>query len=247
MELDVGYTKYSIENSKQIYSFSSLIDYDPASSYLQDAVGEHYYIYEESTHQFFLHYVVRGQRALGAPAFTAAEGIVPIPKDVALLLTNRNRDAIVSLTKVEQEKNSYESTVNELYEWFSNIESKIDEVAKTKEDLKNDLREMLICLNANAFRGCLAMAGVVLERMLKEFLSKRGISFQKDWMVGRLLGAVENSGQYVDSSLKNVWNLINAQRVIGVHAKERVPIPSRDQALMVIFAVKEAVNQILKV
>ena len=247
MELDVGYTKYSIENSKWIYSFSAMIDYDPASSSPHDAVGEHYHIYEASTQRFLLHYVVRGQRAFGAPAFTAAEGVVPIPKDVALLLTNRNRDDVTSSTKMAQKGKSYESTVKELYEWLSNIESKIDEVAKTKEDLKNDLREMLICLNANAFRGCLAMAGVVLERLLKEFLSKRSISFQKDWMVGRLLGAVENSGQYVDPSLKNVWNLINAQRVIGVHAKERIPIPSRDQALMVIFAVKEAVNQMLKV
>jgi hypothetical protein len=104
---------------------------------------------------------------------------------------------------------------------------------------------MLVCLNANAFRGCLAMAGVVLERLLGEFLVKRSIHSEKDWMVGKLIGAVEGSGQYVDPSLKTIWTLINAQRIIGVHAKDKVPIPSRDQAVMVVFAVKDALNRMI--
>jgi hypothetical protein len=56
---------------------------------------------------------------------------------------------------------------------------------------------------------------------------------------------IEYSGQYLDPSLKNIWILINAQRIIGVHAKDKTPIPSRDQAIMVIFAVKDTVTRML--
>lgn len=104
---------------------------------------------------------------------------------------------------------------------------------------------MITCLNANSFRGCLAMAGIVLERILKHFLFSHSIPYSKDSMVGRLLGDIEKTGQYVDPTLKNIWNIINAQRIIGVHAKEAVPIPSRDQAIMVVFAVKDSVTRIL--
>lgn len=116
-----------------------------------------------------------------------------------------------------------------------------------KDDLKNDLREMVVCLNADSFRACLAMAGVVLACVLKEFLARRHIDFGADSMVGRLIRAVEDSGQYLDPSLKNksVRNLINVQRIIGVHAKERVPMPSRGQAIMVVCAVKDSLSRLL--
>jgi len=89
------------------------------------------------------------------------------------------------------------------------------------------------------------MAGVVLERVLKEFLARRHIDFGADWMVRRLMRAAQDSGQYLDPSLENVRSLINVQRIIGVHAKERVPMPSRDQAIMVVYAVKDSLSRLL--
>ena len=75
--LDVGYKTYSIEGSKFVYGFSSLIDYDPASSAIEDSIGEHYRIFQAEDGAYLLEYRVRGQRAFGAPGFTAAEGFFP--------------------------------------------------------------------------------------------------------------------------------------------------------------------------
>jgi hypothetical protein len=243
MQLDVGYDRYSTDAAELVYAFSSLIDYDPASSDLGDAVGEHFYIYKTKGQRFLLVYRVRGQKAFGEPAFTADEGLVPIPDSVARLLIGQPCD---NAGDSEQDQGKpFSAIIRDLYDWLGELEPRIDEKVALNEDLKNDLREMVICLNANSFRGCLAMAGVVLERMLKEFLAQRRIDFGAEWMVGRLISAVEESGQYLDPSLKNIWNLINAQRIIGVHAKERAPIPSRDQAIMVAYAVKDSLSRLL--
>lgn len=89
--LDVGYKTYSIQESRFLYGFSSLIDYDPASSQIEDSIGEHYRIFEAEDGTYLLEYRIRGQKAFGAPGFTAAEGFFPIPSDVAMLLIGRDR------------------------------------------------------------------------------------------------------------------------------------------------------------
>lgn len=241
--LDLGYRVYRIGESRFVYGFSSLVDYDPASLALEDSIGEHYRIYQAEDGAYLLHYKVRGQKSFGMPGFTAAEGYFPIPSDVALLLIGRDRTPVDEA--VPDKKRSFDAIVADLQKWLGDINQAITSSVELRDDLRNDLREMITCLNANSFRGCLAMAGIVLERILKHFLTTRSIPFAKDSMVGRLLGDIEKSGQYVDPTLKNIWNIINAQRIIGVHAKEAVPIPSRDQALMVVFAVKDTVTRIL--
>jgi hypothetical protein len=92
--LDVGYMTYSIETSTFVYGFASLIDYDPASSARDDAIGEHYKLFQADDGAYLLAYRVRGQRAFGAPGFTVTEGFFPIPSDVALLLIGRSRDPV---------------------------------------------------------------------------------------------------------------------------------------------------------
>ncbi|CAN5396327.1 hypothetical protein BH24GEM3_BH24GEM3_13880 [soil metagenome] len=244
--LDVGYKTYTIDSSRFVYGFSSLIDYDPASSAIEDSIGEHYRIFQAEDGAYLLEYRVRGQRAFGAPGFSAAEGFFPIPSDVASLLIGRDRSpAGEGAGAVPDTKRSFDAIIADLQIWLSQMDAVIAESVELKDDLRNDLREMVTCLNVNSFRGCLAMAGIVLERILKHFLARHSIPFAKDSMVGRLLGDIEKSGQYVDPTVKNIWNIINAQRIIGVHAKEGVPIPSRDQTFMVVFAVKDTVTRIL--
>jgi hypothetical protein len=104
-------------------------------------------------------------------------------------------------------------------------------------DLIYDIEEMRHCLGVGAFRGSLALAGRVLENCLKAIMEQEGIEFEDQWMVGTLLSRMAKSDLYVDPGLTNVWNIINQQRVAGVHAKEAVPIPSREQAIMVAYAV----------
>lgn len=246
MELDVGYKKFSINRAVNIYSFSSLIDYSPNSPYLQDGIGEHYHIYKTEKNEYFIYFRVIGQRGFMSPGFIAEEGILPIPEDIALLIKERS----VKSDDVQNEKGitkKFETIVSDLFNWLESINEQALMYLNNPEDLINDLKEMLICLNASSFRGCLALAGVSLERLLKEFLLLNKIPFEKDWMVGKLIAEIEKSGKYIDPSLKNIWNLINAQRIIGVHAKERTPPPSKDQALMVVFAVKDTASRMLEV
>ena len=49
--------------------------------------------------------------------------------------------------------------------------------------------------------------------------------------------------EYLDPTLTNIANIINESRITAVHAKERIPIPSRDQAVMVIFATRDVVRR----
>lgn len=47
----------------------------------------------------------------------------------------------------------------------------------------------------------------------------------------------------MDPTLMNVVQIINSSRITAVHAQERVPVPSRDQAIMVIFATRDVVRR----
>ncbi len=112
-----------------------------------------------------------------------------------------------------------------------------------KEDLLHDLSEVFDCLHARAYRACLGLCGRCLEIVLKKGLEMRSITFDPDWMVGKLLSIYDEHGLYLDPAMKNVFNIINKQRLIGVHVKEAVAIPSEEQTLMVVYAILDAVNR----
>ena len=78
--------------------------------------------------------------------------------------------------------------------------------------------------------------------MLIGWLSECGRRMQ----VGKLIGELNKTEIYIDPSIKNTWNIINAQRIIGVHIHEKVEIPSQDQVLMVIFGLKDILNRTFK-
>jgi len=111
-------------------------------------------------------------------------------------------------------------------------------------DLRNDLSELNACLRSQAYRATLALAGRLLETCLKMELARLDRPVHSDWMVGKLLSEIEAAGEYCEPSLKNIFNIINQQRIVGVHAKEKVPIPSRHQAYMVTYAVLELLSRV---
>jgi hypothetical protein len=240
MKLDLGWKTLDDSEAKWLYGFASLIDYDPASSDVHDSVGDHYDILLSNDGEYLFRFRVRGQRSFGSPAFTSTEGLFPIPADVARLLMDRDRSPV---TTPNAKAVSFESIVGELYDWIDQLTPRIQGKSEVASDFIHDLKELTGCLNSQVYRACLAMSGVILERAIKQKLDNLKIPYAKDWMVGKLIGEISNSGAYVDPSLKSIWNIINAQRIIGVHAVDAAPIPSRDQALMVIFAVKDIVNR----
>jgi hypothetical protein len=114
-----------------------------------------------------------------------------------------------------------------------------------REDFLKTLDEIRICFDEGCFIAAIALCGKILEVCLKEVLIRHGQQFEPTAMIGSLLRTVRErvTGEYSDPSLLNVAQLINASRITAVHAKERIPIPSRDQAIMVIFAMRDVVRR----
>ena len=115
----------------------------------------------------------------------------------------------------------------------------------TKLELVADLDEISSCMKVGAHRAVLALAGRCLEIVLKTGLRLRKLPYNEDWMVGRLLTEYEAQGVYLDPSLKNSYNILNLHRVHAVHFKEPAEVPSREQAVAIIFTLIDTVNRCL--
>lgn len=116
-----------------------------------------------------------------------------------------------------------------------------------RDDLLASLKELRLCFAYECYIACLALSGKILEICLKQLLLDNNIQFENNWMIGKLLQKLRDSQceKYVDQSLPEIANIINKSRIPAVHAKERIPIPSREQAVMVIHAVADTVNRVL--
>jgi hypothetical protein len=112
-----------------------------------------------------------------------------------------------------------------------------------KEDFLRTLDEIRICFDEECFIAAIALCGKLLEVCLKEMLIRNNVSFDPNAMIGSLIKAIQKSipEEYTDPTLKNIVNIINTSRITAVHSKEKIPIPSRDQAIMVIFATRDVV------
>ncbi len=121
------------------------------------------------------------------------------------------------------------------------LKSKINEVYR--DDFLKTLDEIRICFDEECFIATIGLCGKILEVCLKEILIRNNVQFDPNSMVGGLIKTIKNNipEEYTDPSLKNIVNIINTSRITAVHSKERIPIPSRDQAIMVIFATRDVV------
>lgn len=167
---------------------------------------------------------------------TADEGYIPITPQLAEIIAETpliSDDAI----KIDELLGEFREVANKLKSSLGNL------VYYT--DIRNDIVELSICISNGAYRATLALAGRILEACLKIMLERADRPVQKNWMVGKLLRELAETEEYFDPALKNTWNIINQQRIVGVHAKESVPIPSKHQAFMVSHAVLDVLNRIV--
>ncbi|MCP9933966.1 hypothetical protein KBZ08_08545 [Cyanobium sp. Candia 9D4] len=114
-----------------------------------------------------------------------------------------------------------------------------------KNDLIASIQELSRCLSSSCFIAVMALSGKILEIAIKHYFVVNSIPFQNDLMLGPLLRKLAEQGAYVDPGLKNVANIINLSRIPAVHSKENVPIPSKEQASMVVFATLDVLNRFL--
>lgn len=114
-----------------------------------------------------------------------------------------------------------------------------------RDDLLASLRELDVCFRDDCFIACLALSGKILEICLKQVMLDHNIPFDDTWMIGTLLKKLREAAceKYIDQSLGDIANIINKSRIPAVHAKEKIPVPSREQAVMVIHAVADTINR----
>jgi hypothetical protein len=114
-----------------------------------------------------------------------------------------------------------------------------------RQDFLRTLEEIRICFDEKCYIAAIGLCGKILEVCLKETLLRNGIQYDPNSMVGTLIKMIREKlpGEYLDPSLMNVVNIINTSRITAVHAKESIPIPSRDQSIMVIFATRDVVRR----
>ena len=115
------------------------------------------------------------------------------------------------------------------------------------EDLLVSLRELRTCFENNCYIACLALCGKILEIALKQLLLDYSVVFDDRMMIGQLLKTIRDAKvpKYVDPSLREVGEVINRSRIPAVHAKESIPVPSREQAAMTINATIDTVRRTL--
>ena len=114
-----------------------------------------------------------------------------------------------------------------------------------REDFLKSLDEIRICFDVGCFIAAIGLCGKILEVCLKEILLRHNVQCDPNSMVGTLIKIIRERvpNEYLDPTLMNVVNIINTSRITAVHAKERIPVPSRDQTIMVIFATRDVVRR----
>ena len=114
-----------------------------------------------------------------------------------------------------------------------------------RQDFIRTLEEIAICFDNGCFIAAIGLCGKILEVCLKEILIRHNINFDTNSMIGILLKTIKEKvpSEYIDPTLINIANIINQSRITAVHAKEKIPIPSRDQAIMVLFATRDIVRR----
>ena len=114
-----------------------------------------------------------------------------------------------------------------------------------RADFLKTLDEIRICFDEGCFIAAIALCGKILEVCLKETLGRHNVQSDPNAMIGGLIKSIKERvpSEYIDPALMNIVNIINMSRNTAIHSKERIPIPSRDQAIMVIFATRDVVRR----
>lgn len=263
MKIDYGSTEYDTQGSTLIFSWKSILDYDPNSSSLELAVGDHYAIYKSNKGRYFLYCYHRIQRSLLGEVEDGQQYIQPLTdKDVCVYALLHNNFRLVESEGLQEKyRQTLENIISvspgedvnvirskkEIYLDLKNLAHQAETTdIQFGEDIAHDLGELQLCLGVGAYRSALAIGGRLLEISLKLICLNNQIAVSDKSMVGQLIDKITQSEQYLDASLKSVWQIINQQRIIGVHAKSKAPIPSKEQAFMVSFAVIDTLKKVLK-
>lgn len=118
-----------------------------------------------------------------------------------------------------------------------------------RKDFLKTLEEIAICFDHECYIASLSLSGKILEICLKEILERLGVTIDPNSAIGTLLKKIRETDVarqfYLDPGLQNIANIITVSRNTAIHANQSIPIPSRDQVVMVIFALREVVRRVM--
>ena len=115
-----------------------------------------------------------------------------------------------------------------------------------RADLIQSLDELVHCVRNSCHIATLCLCGKVLEICLKRILLSEEIKYQENFTIGELIGAIPKGRadfKYIDPAFTEIANLIRKSRNPAVHAKVNIPVPSREQAQMVIAATLDTLRR----
>lgn len=125
--------------------------------------------------------------------------------------------------------------------------AQLREVYRT--DFLKTLEEIAICFDHQCYIATLSLSGKILEICLKEILEKLNVPVDPNSQIGTLLRKISENDKarnfYLDPGLSNISHIIKESRNTAIHAQQAIPIPSRDQVIMVIFALREVVRRVI--
>ena len=140
---------------------------------------------------------------------------------------------------------THESEVARTREMSVEVDRKLAETGYGT-DFAATLWEMGSCLATRSYIATIALSGKILELALKHRMSELDIPYQNDWMLGKLISAfAQHTREYLDPAIAQISNIIKESRNPAVHATTGVPIPSAEQAVMVVNAVLDTVRRLV--
>ncbi len=112
-----------------------------------------------------------------------------------------------------------------------------------KADYIRTLNEIAICFNHDCYIATISLCGKILEISLTDILKRNGIDTTNIRMIGQLVRAASDNLNlpYIDHTFRNVAGIISKSRNAAVHFNDNIPVPSRDQTVMVIDATRHFV------
>ena len=119
-------------------------------------------------------------------------------------------------------------------------------VGAAAQDLSETLNEIRICFNTRCFVAAIALAGKVLEICLKKYVVSFGVRCEDNWTIGAILKKIKEigvGGKIGFPNINNIAGIINQYRIYAVHSKDEVIIPSREEAIMVVYGMLKVLNQ----
>ena len=140
---------------------------------------------------------------------------------------------------IEKPRNEVSDSVRDLVELC-----RTSDINKNyKEDFIKTLNEIATCFDNECYIATITLCGKILEVCLCEILQRNRVNYDNKSMLGNLIRLVKEkvSNEYIDQALEGTTTIISKSRNTAVHFNERIPIPSRDQAIMVIFATRDVV------